>query len=67
MATNRLRELREARGLTQTSLALLVGVAERTYRSWEAGTNVPTARNARRLARRLGVTVEALGLGKPSQ
>ena len=66
MPTSRLRELREARGLTQTSLALLVGVAERTYRTWEAGTNVPTARNARRLARRLGVTVEALELGKPT-
>lgn len=62
MPISRLRELREARGLTQTSLALLVGVAERTYRSWEAGANVPHAANARKLAKRLGVTVEALGL-----
>ena len=63
---NRLREQRKARGLTQAALAYMVGVSERTIRSWESGEASPPKRQAAKLARRLGVTVEALALGKPT-
>jgi putative transcriptional regulator len=62
VVANRLRDLRLARGLTQADLARLLGVSAYTVARWEAGEMVPTARNARRLARRLGVSVEELGL-----
>ncbi len=59
---NRVRELREARGLSQADLARLLGVSAYTVGRWEAGQMVPAARNARRLAKRLGVSLEELGL-----
>jgi transcriptional regulator with XRE-family HTH domain len=43
-----------------------LGVSGYTVTRWEAGTMLPTARNARKLARRLGVDVEALELDKPT-
>jgi transcriptional regulator with XRE-family HTH domain len=65
-APNRLRELRQARGFSQADLARLLGVSDYTVTRWETGQMRPTAGNARKLAKRLGVTVEALGLGKPT-
>jgi putative transcriptional regulator len=59
---NRIRELREARGLSQGDLAKLLGVTERTVRLWEKGTAVPWERHRNALARRLGVTVADLAL-----
>jgi transcriptional regulator with XRE-family HTH domain len=64
VATNRIRELRLQAGYPHQALALLLGVGERTVRRWENGEAIPTARNARRLARRLGVTVADLELGR---
>jgi transcriptional regulator with XRE-family HTH domain len=64
VAANRIRELRLQAGYTHQALALLLGVGERTVRRWENGEAMPTAAHARRLARRLGVTVEDLGLGR---
>jgi putative transcriptional regulator len=66
-APNRLRELRQARGFSQEELARLLGVAGYTVTRWETGQMRPTAGNARKLARRLGVDVDALGLGKPTE
>jgi transcriptional regulator with XRE-family HTH domain len=65
VAVNRIRELRLQAGYPHQALALLLGVGERTVRRWETGEAIPTAAHTRRLAKRLGVTVEALELGKP--
>ena len=59
---NRIKERREARGLSQPAVARLLGVTEWTVRSWEAERTRPTKRHARALARVLDVDVEALGL-----
>ena len=55
---NRIRDLREQRGMTVSAFARAVGVSERTVRHWEAGETDPTARNARQIARALGTSVD---------
>jgi transcriptional regulator with XRE-family HTH domain len=65
---NRIRELRELRKremprlFTQAGLAGQLPIDTATLRRWEAGTTIPTKRNAKALARCLGVTVKDLGL-----
>jgi transcriptional regulator with XRE-family HTH domain len=39
----RIRELREARGLSLFELSLASGIREQTIRSWEAGRRIPSA------------------------
>ncbi|MGA9112918.1 MAG: helix-turn-helix transcriptional regulator [Candidatus Dormiibacterota bacterium] len=58
-----IRQLREAAGLTQAELARRVGVQTSQVSRWERGVAVPTARNARRLGRRLGVSPDDLESG----
>jgi putative transcriptional regulator len=58
--TNRLRELRAERDLTQAGLAELVGVSRKTINTVENGVFVPSAVLALKLARALGVSVEAV-------
>lgn len=58
----RIRELREGRGLTMAELARLLAVSESTVYRWEAGDSVPQKHIRTKLARRLGVGVEELGL-----
>ena len=58
----RIRELREAIGLTQEALASRVGVNRDTIWRWEIGQSVPQRRFRVSLARRLGVSIEELGL-----
>jgi putative transcriptional regulator len=58
--TNRVREAREARGLTQAELAGLVGVSRKTINTVENKIFVPSTVLALRLAKALGTTVEAL-------
>jgi putative transcriptional regulator len=58
--TNRLREAREVRGLTQAQLAELVGVSRKTINTVENGIFVPSTVIALRLAAALGEPVEAL-------
>jgi transcriptional regulator with XRE-family HTH domain len=58
---NNVRRLREARGLSQHELAVLLRVAVGTVARWERGAVTPTGRNRMRLAKRLGVEVEQLG------
>jgi transcriptional regulator with XRE-family HTH domain len=58
----RLRELREATGLSQSDVAKLVGVTVSTVSRWEHGER-PTLAHRRKLARVYRVTLEELGLG----
>ena len=57
---NRLLELRTERGLTQAALAELVGVSRKTINTIENGVFVPSTLLALKLARALGLPVEAL-------
>ena len=56
---NRLRELREAKGLTQAQLADLIGVSRKTVNTVENGVFVPSTVVALKLAKALGSSVEA--------
>ena len=57
---NRLKEIRTARGLTQTDLAALVGVSRKTINTVENAVFVPSTLLALGLAKVLNTTVEAL-------
>ena len=57
---NRLKELRAERDLTQAALAEAVGVSRKTVNTVENGVFVPSTVLALRLARELGVPVEAI-------
>lgn len=54
-APERVRELREARKLSQTMLAGLCGVTETAVRGWESGRAAPGFASGVQLARTLGV------------
>lgn len=58
--SNRLRELRAERDLTQAALAERVGVSRKTINTVENGIFVPSAALALKLARALGCPVEAI-------
>jgi putative transcriptional regulator len=58
--SNRLRELRAERDLTQAALAEKVGVSRKTINTVENGVFVPSAVLALKLARALGCPVEAI-------
>lgn len=57
---NRLKEVRTARGLTQTDLAVLAGVSRKTINTVENSVFVPSTLLALTLAKTLGTTVEYL-------
>ncbi len=57
---NRLKESRTARGLTQTDLAVLVGVSRKTINTVENAIFVPSTILTLTLAKTLGTTVEHL-------
>lgn len=57
---NRVREVREAKGLTQAQLAELIGVSRKTVNTVENGVFVPSTVIALKLAQALGQPVEAL-------
>ena len=57
---NRLREARDERRWTQADLAALVGVSRQTINSIETGRFEPSLSLALKLARLIGVPVEAL-------
>ena len=57
---NRLRELREAQGLTQAQLADLIGVSRKTVNTVENGVFVPSTILALKLAKALDRPVEEL-------
>jgi len=56
----RLRELREQRGLTQVRLAELQGMAPRRYNRWERGGNTPHLEMLIRIADILQVSLDEL-------
>ena len=60
----RLKELRKAKGLTQTRLAELLGVHLQTVSKWERGVNEPDISLLGEIASVLGASVEEL-LGAP--
>lgn len=57
---NRLREAREAKGMTQAQLAEAIGVSRKTVNTVENGVFVPSTLIALKLAAALGETVESL-------
>jgi putative transcriptional regulator len=57
---NRLRELREAKGLTQAQLADLIGVSRKTVNTVENGVFIPSTVVALKLAGALDCRVEDL-------
>jgi transcriptional regulator with XRE-family HTH domain len=58
--TTRIRELMEARGLTQKRLAELAGVGPEQVSHWLAGRYVPSTASIRRLAQALEVSADTL-------
>ena len=58
--SNRLRDLRAERDLTQAALAELVGVSRKTVNTVENGVFVPSTLLALKLARALGRPVEEI-------
>ncbi len=58
------RKLREEKGITQTELADLVGVAQPTIAQYERGLKFPTIITAVNLAKVLDSTCEELVSGK---
>ena len=57
---NRLRELREAKGLTQAQLADAIGMSRKTVNTVENGVFIPSTVVALKLAGALGCAVEEL-------
>lgn len=56
--TNRVRELREKEGLSQSVLADAVGVTRQTIISLEKGSYVPSLLLAMNIAERFGLRIE---------
>ena len=61
-AGNRLKQLREEKGLSQSEGAKIIGVGRTTYLKWENGENQPT-RKLDQLSQFFGVSIDYL-LGK---
>lgn len=61
MRKSKIYDMRKKRGLTQAELAIMVGVAVNTIRSWEINT-IPIPDNAERLCKFLHCTLEELGV-----
>lgn len=60
MSTLRVKELREAAGLTMAELAKRADLYPRTIRNVERGTHKPTLATVEKIADALGVPVQAL-------
>lgn len=58
--SERLKQLREAKNLTQKELGLAAGITERQIQNYEAGVARPRISAAEKLSNALGCTVEAL-------
>lgn len=56
----KIRALREAKGLSQNDLAEALGIDQSAVSKWESGKAEPTLFNVRRLANILGVEPGAL-------
>lgn len=59
---HRIKDLREAKGLTQEQVAQKLGVTQGTIAHWESGARTPTLTNMVKIADVLGVSLdEAMG------
>lgn len=56
----KLKERREAHGLTQMEIAKKAGISWRAYQTYEAGNRIPKADIAKLIAKALNSTVEEL-------
>jgi DNA-binding XRE family transcriptional regulator len=56
-----LQALRGQNNQTQRDVAYALGVTEKTVQRWESGDVLPRLRHRRKLAKRFGVSIEALG------
>jgi transcriptional regulator with XRE-family HTH domain len=62
----RLKEMREAAGLTQAAVAAAAGVPLRTYQTWEQGVRTPLIDAAAKVAEALDVSLDDIaGIGPP--
>src|SRR6186997_1783165 len=61
----RLREIREAKKLTQDEAARRIGVSELSYGNWERGKQAPTDENLKEIARVFKVDPRELGYRPP--
>lgn len=61
---NTVKELREARGMTQTELADKLGVSNKTVSKWETGKGLPDITLLQPLAQALGISVIELMNGE---
>lgn len=57
---NKIRQLREQRGMQQKELALELSVSQPTVSDWEAGRKIPSAKSTMKLAKFFSVSVEYL-------
>jgi transcriptional regulator with XRE-family HTH domain len=62
----KLKELRQGRGLTQAGLASVSGIPVGTIRDYEQGKRDPLLSNARKLAHALGVSLAAFDGPSPA-
>ncbi len=56
----RLKEIRKSSGLTQSDLAIAVGMAQNTISQWENGERLVRSDKLPKLAQALGCTIDAL-------
>lgn len=64
MGSNRLKQLRKARGWTQEEAAKRLGLIRSTYSNYESGKREPDFETASAMAKFYGVTVDNLLGGK---
>lgn len=60
MIGNRVRELRESRGITQTQLARILWISTKALKNWEQNLSDPSVENLINLARYFNVSVDHL-------
>lgn len=58
--TDRLRKLRKNKGDTQKQMAILLGITERHYQRYEAGTIEPNHKTTIKLAEFFNVSIDYL-------
>lgn len=56
----RIKQLREAAGLSQRELGARIGVSGPAVAMWESGENRPSLTNLEKLADVLGVSIDAI-------
>ena len=62
-----IRQLREAHGWTQETLARRLGVGQPAVSAWDRGERLPRRRYILRLAELVGISVEQIALGPLGQ